>query len=33
MDKVEFEVKEDNVRPKSNNGDDGEDDGLEGIDL
>ena len=33
MDKVEFEVREDNVRPKSNNGDDGEDDGLEGIDL
>ena len=33
LDKVEFEVKENEIRPKANNGDDGEDDGLEGVDL
>jgi hypothetical protein len=33
LNNVEFEVKENELRPKANNGDDGEDDGLEGVDL
>ena len=31
--KVEIDVREDTIRPKSQNGDTGEDDGLDGIDL